>query len=50
MKYARNRGPSPDWPKISQAIQTAIQTTLTGQATAEDALATAQDRIDGILN
>jgi multiple sugar transport system substrate-binding protein len=49
MKYARNRGPHPEWPKISKAIQTAIQTTLTGQATAQDALATAQGQIDGVL-
>lgn len=49
MQYARNRGPSPDWPLISKAIQTAIQSTLTGQTTAEDALATAQAEIDGIL-
>lgn len=50
MQYARNRGPHPEWPKISKAIQTAIQSTLTGQATAEDALATAQRQIDGVLN
>lgn len=50
MKYARNRGPSPEWPRISKAIQTAIQTTLTGQATAEDALATAQGQIDQVVN
>ncbi|MGL4091819.1 ABC transporter substrate-binding protein [Agrobacterium cavarae] len=49
MKFARNRGPSPDWSKISKAIQTAIQTTLTGQATAENALTTAQKSIDKIL-
>jgi len=50
MQYARNRGPHPEWPQISKAIQTAIQSTLTGQATAEDALATAQSQIDGVLN
>lgn len=50
MKYARNRGPNPDWPKISKAIQTAIQSTLTGQATAEDALQTAQGQVESILN
>jgi multiple sugar transport system substrate-binding protein len=49
MKYARNRGPHPEWPKISKAIQTAIQSALTGQATPQDALATAQSQIDGIL-
>jgi multiple sugar transport system substrate-binding protein len=50
MQYARNRGPHPEWPKISKAIQTAIQSTLTGQASAEDALATAQGEIDAVLN
>jgi multiple sugar transport system substrate-binding protein len=49
MKFARNRGPSPDWAKISKAIQTAIQTTLTGQSSPENALAAAQKSIDGIL-
>lgn len=49
MKFARNRGPSPDWAKISKAIQTAIQTTLTGQSSPDDALAAAQTSIDGIL-
>ncbi|WP_377293160.1 ABC transporter substrate-binding protein [Rhizobium sp. SG2393] len=49
MTFARNRGPSPDWSKISKAIQTAIQTTLTGQSSPEDALAAAQTTIDGIL-
>lgn len=49
MKYARNRGPHPEWPRISQAIQGAIQSTLTGQASAEDALEEAQKRIDRVL-
>jgi multiple sugar transport system substrate-binding protein len=49
MKYARNRGPEPEWPAISGAIQTAIQSTLTGQATAEEALAQAQAEIDDVL-
>ena len=49
MKYARNRGPHPQWPRISKSIQTAIQSTLTGQATPEDALAAAQTSIDKIL-
>jgi multiple sugar transport system substrate-binding protein len=50
MKYARNRGPSPDWPRISKAVQTAIQTALTGQATPAAALAEAQETISDILN
>ena len=49
MKYARNRGPHPEWPRISQAIQQAIQSTLTGQSDAETALATAQQSINGVL-
>jgi len=49
MKYARNRGPHKDWPLISQAIQQAIQSTLTGQSDATAALARAQQTIDGIL-
>jgi multiple sugar transport system substrate-binding protein len=49
MKYARNRGPHAEWPKISKAIQDAIQSTLTGQAPAEQALADAQGKIDGVL-
>lgn len=49
MKFARNRGPSPDWAKVSKAIQTAIQTTLTGQSSPDKALAAAQKSIDGVL-
>lgn len=49
MQYARNRGPHPEWPRISQAIQQAIQSTLTGQADAAAALATAQQQIDAVL-
>lgn len=50
MKYARNRGPSPEWPQISGAIQTAIQSALTGQATPADALAEAQETISDVVN
>lgn len=49
MKYARNRGPHAEWRRISQAIQRAIQTTLTGQQDAASALAEAQSTIDGVL-
>lgn len=49
MRAARNRGPSANWPQISQAIQGAIQQALTGQASPEEALARAQDRIDRIV-
>lgn len=49
MKYARNRGPHAEWPKISQAIQGAIQASLTGQADPAAALEQAQSRIDRVL-
>ena len=49
LKFAKARGPHPEWPKISKAIQDAIQSTLTGQATAKDALDTAAATIKGIL-
>lgn len=49
MKYAKNRGPHAEWPKISKAIQEAIQSTLTGQVPAEQALADAQGKIDAVL-
>ncbi|WP_274426455.1 ABC transporter substrate-binding protein [Chelativorans sp. YIM 93263] len=49
MKYARNRGPHPEWPRISKAVQEAIQSTLTGQTDAGTALETAQQKIDGVL-
>lgn len=50
LQYAQPRGPHPEWPQISRAIQTAIQSTLTGQSTARDALDRAQATVDGILN
>ncbi|KZM47612.1 sugar ABC transporter substrate-binding protein [Labrenzia sp. OB1] len=50
LKYAKARGPHPEWPKISKAIQDAIQLTLTGQKTAQTALDDAQKRIDAVLN
>lgn len=49
MKYARNRGPHPEWPKISKAIYTAIQSSLTHQSEPKAALAAAQKQIDGVL-
>lgn len=37
------------YPKISQAVWTAIQSALAGQATPQDALQTAQSTIEGVL-
>lgn len=48
MKYAQPRGPSPDWPKISKAIQDAIQAALTGQMTPKAALDQAAEKIKSI--
>lgn len=50
LQYARNRGPHPEWPRISKAIQDAFQSALTGQKGAQEALDDAQGQIDRILN
>jgi multiple sugar transport system substrate-binding protein len=49
LKFAKPRGPHPEWPKISKAIQGAIQSALTGQTSAKDALDQAAEAIKGIL-
>lgn len=49
LKYAKARGPHPQWPKISKAIQDAIQSALTGQATPKEALDQAAETIKGVL-
>ena len=50
LQYAENRGPHPEWPKISRAIQDAIQSALTGRETSQQALDDAQAAIDRIVN
>ncbi|TYC55747.1 sugar ABC transporter substrate-binding protein [Rhodobacterales bacterium] len=50
LKYAQPRGPHPEWPKVSKAIQDAIQLSLTGQKSTQEALDDAQARIDAALN
>ncbi|WP_421724186.1 ABC transporter substrate-binding protein [Bauldia sp.] len=50
LQYAENRGPHPDWPRISTAIQDAIQSAVTGQKTSQQALDDAQAVIDRVLN
>ncbi len=50
LETARNRGPHPEWPRISRAIQTAFQDVLTGAAAPQDALDRAAGQIDSILN
>ncbi len=49
MAYARPRGPHPQWPDISLAIQNAIQLSLTGQEEPKKALADAAAKIGPIL-
>ncbi|OHV78781.1 sugar ABC transporter substrate-binding protein [Ensifer sp. LCM 4579] len=49
LKYAKPRGPHPQWPKISKAIQDAIQAALTGQMSSKDALEQAAEKIKGVL-
>ncbi|MET0173736.1 MAG: sugar ABC transporter substrate-binding protein [Agrobacterium vaccinii] len=45
LKYAKPRGPSPEWPKISKAIQDAVQAALTGQMEPKAALDQAAEKI-----
>lgn len=49
LEVARARGPHPRWPEISSAIQFAVQNTLSGAATAEEALKTASEEITKII-
>lgn len=49
LQFARNRGPHPEWPRISIIIQGAIQSALTGQKSAQGALDDAQAEISAIL-
>jgi multiple sugar transport system substrate-binding protein len=49
LQYARPRGPSPEWPRISEALQRAIQQAITGQQPAQQALATAEATIAPLL-
>ncbi len=48
MQYSQPRGPHPEWPKISKAIQTALQSALAGSQTPQQALDQAQAQIDKI--
>ncbi len=48
LKYAQPRGPSPNWAKISKAIQDAIQAALTGQMSPKEALDQAAEKIEAI--
>jgi multiple sugar transport system substrate-binding protein len=48
LKYAQPRGPSPEWPKISKAIQDAVQAALTGQMDPKAALDQAAEKIKSI--
>lgn len=49
LKYAKPRGPHPEWPKISKAIQDAIQAALTGQMSSKEALDQAAEKIKTVL-
>ena len=49
LQYAQARGPHPEWPKISKAIQDAIQSALTGGATSQEALDQAAAKIKAVL-
>ena len=49
LQYAQPRGPHPAWPKISKAIQDAIQAALTGQMSPKEALDQADQKIKAVL-
>ena len=49
MEFARPRGPHPEWPPISAAVQTAIQEALTGRAKPAQALDKASKVITPLL-
>jgi multiple sugar transport system substrate-binding protein len=49
LKYARPRGPHPEWQKISKAIYDAVQAAMTGQMTPQQALDQAQATIAQIV-
>jgi multiple sugar transport system substrate-binding protein len=49
LQYAQPRGPHPEWPKISKAIQDAIQGALTGQMSPKEALDQAAEKISAVL-
>lgn len=48
MDIASARGPSKDWPKISEALQTALQEALSESKTPEDALGDATQKISAL--
>lgn len=49
LEVARARGPHPRWPEISSAIQFAVQDTLSGTSTPEEALKTAAAEVAEII-
>ncbi|MDR3429979.1 sugar ABC transporter substrate-binding protein [Silvimonas sp.] len=48
MQYARPRGPNPEWPKVSKAISTAVQSVLTHQADPKKAMDAAYQTVQSI--
>ena len=48
MKYARPRGPNPEWPQISKAISGAMQQVLTHQSDAKTAMAAAAAQVQRV--
>ncbi len=50
LQTAEPRGPSPQWPEISQVIYNAMQLSLTGESTPQAAATDAQTKINAIIN
>ncbi|SFQ40831.1 ABC transporter substrate-binding protein [Salibacterium halotolerans] len=49
MEYADARGPSPNWPDISESIQLAIQESFTDSKTPEEAMNDAADKVSEVV-
>ncbi|SFM23173.1 ABC transporter substrate-binding protein [Salibacterium qingdaonense] len=48
MEYAQARGPSPEWPNVSEAIQLALQESLTDSKSPEQAMKDAAEEVSNI--
>lgn len=49
LDYAIARGPHPEWPSISKAIQEAVHASFLGEKTPADALKEAADKVNAII-
>ena len=50
IKYAQVRGPHVQWPRISKAMQSAVQSALRGELTPKEALSIAAERVKIVMS